>query len=318
MKQLFLILLCGIFLTSCAPYYTRLNWSNLSLEEAKKVIDNGPKLGSVEDQSDIGSTLKVACNTGANTDIIKYLVSNGSDPTQCYLTAYYCRRHDSGDNIDNLLDLTRFLLEKDAPLYNEHITTLTHLYQQDTKKINQFLFRLKPEVVKSRILGKISNSPQKVDQIIKESGIQLTRGEIALAKLESSAMQDKRNSKEWYELIDQIKKDHAQKGIIGMSKTDYITKFGIPDSEYKINDNTIVLIYRKENRRNVPLTSSAHSFNNTNYYRNYFGNVNAYGSENTVITTSGGYVDIEQWQDEIYVDKGIVTGKNQKSKVTTN
>ena len=331
MKQLFWILLCGTFLTSCASYKLRHmtddDWKNMTVPEIQDILHSGIDMDDLEE--DYGEcVLNQACFNTTDINVLETIINAGHNPTHCDLYAYY---ENNTGSLQELLDDTSRLIKKGYTPTTQDYDALLEKYPQEQKKIKKFFDSYMKDYYQGYALSEISENPMHANEILKKYEVQIPYKTILLTKLQSPVMQEKRNSKEWYALIDEIKKNNIKDGILGMSKEDFVVKYGVPDKEYKINNNTTVLIYRNASRKNIPAVSSTYSFGTTSNYYNgksywnnfdnsvhHYGTTNGFNSGGSVTRTAGGYMDIEEWEDLVYVDKGIVTGKNQKQKVTTN
>ncbi len=325
-----MLLLLSTFLSSCASYQIRQktdeDWSNMTVSGVQEILNSGIDMDKLEEEYG-ECLLNLACFNNTDINVIEELMNSGHTPNHCQLYAYY--KNKTGD-LQILLNDTSKLIKKGYTPTTQDFDTLIELYPKEKKAIKKFFFKYIEQDLQGYALGEISEHPEKSEEIIKRYGVRIPYKTILLTKLQSPVMQEKRNSKEWYALVEEIKKNNVKDGILGMKKEDFIVKYGVPDKEYKINADTLLLIYRNERRNNIPAISSTYSFNNTSnyYWISYYntfdntvqhsGKMNGYGSRNSFTTVSGGYMDIEQWEDVIYIDKNIVTGKSQRETVTTN
>lgn len=171
------------------------------------------------------------------------------------------------------------------------------------------------------VLSKVSRNPLQEEKILKMYQINIPREKILLTKLQSLHMNEIRNSNEWYKMIDEIKKLKVKSGILGMTKEEFIMQNGAPDKEYKVNQNTTILTYIREERKNIPAFSntSSISFNNGSFNNGLWNGVSwtNMGMGNSITTTSGGYVKTDRWEDMVFIDKGIVTGVSRRDIIST-
>jgi hypothetical protein len=299
----------------------------MTVSGVQEILNSGIDMDKLEENYG-ECLLNMACFNNTDIDVIEKLMSVGHDSNHCQLYAYY---ENKSGNLQFLLNDTSKLIKKDYIPTTQDFETLIELYPKEEKKIKNFFFKYIEKDLRGYALSEISEYPEKSEEITKKYDIKIPYKTILLTKLQSPKMQEKRNSKEWYALVEEIKKNNIKDGILGMRKEDFIVKYGVPDQEYKINNDTLLLIYKNERRNNIPAISSTYSFNDTsNYYTgssyynafddtiHHSGKMNAYGSGTSITTLSGGYMDVERWEDVIYIDKNIVTGKSQRETVTTN
>ena len=250
----------------------------------------------------------MACMYSPSADVITSMIENGAKPYNCSLYDFLLNKKAHPASKRALIQ--NLLLLGVKPTSLEQSTILNQgLYHP--KKFIELLrkYKISPSeyVIKQEVLA----SPLDYKAHIKNYGKDVGRENILIWIVSYPSFSKKyRNSKQWYELVDYIKKLKIRGEVIGMTKSEYVTKHGIPDQEYKINNNTIVLTYVKELRNNVPLSASSYS---TSSYIDLTDSVYTYGTT----YTSGGYTNVNRWKENVYIDKGIVTGIENQNQVIT-
>ena len=250
----------------------------------------------------------MACMYSPSADVITSMIENGAKPYNCSLYDFLLNKKAHPASKRALIQ--NLLLLGVKPTSLEQSTILNQgLYPP--KKFIELLrkYKISPSeyVIKQEVLA----SPLDYKAHIKNYGKDVGRENILIWIVSYPSFSKKyRNSKQWYELVDYIKKLKIRGEVIGMTKSEYVTKHGIPDQEYKINNNTIVLTYVKELRNNVPLSASSYS---TSSYIDLTDSVYTYGTT----YTSGGYTNVNRWKENVYIDKGIVTGIENQNQVIT-
>jgi len=322
MKKLSLLFV--FILTSCAFIYGHRSfsykfaddWNDMTLEDVKKIVENG---GDIHERNRYGYTpLKMACRYNLHLDIVKFMIDNGASPTECDFSEYV-RNISLRNNFKLAIKGSSVLLSMGVPAssYAEEIMLNTFPEEQETIVETFKKYNVYPS--KDFLRNAIIKHPMKYKELQKIYNVTATDKEIALWRIKSPFMQEKRNTKDWYTLVEQVKNLGIIDGNIGISKSSYITKHGVPDKEYKVNNETTILVYIQESRVNIPVSAhtSSYSYGTANYNQ-FFDNIqeNTYGDSYTRI--HGGYMKINQWQQSVYIDKGIVTGVTVKDKIVTH
>ena len=312
MKKLSLIFVFA--LTGCAIIYGNKSflyksaddYRTMTVADVEQIVANG---GDLNVKNSLGRyPISMACIYSPSADVITSMIENGAKPYNCSLYDFLLNKNASFVSKQALIQNLLTLGVKPTSLEQEVILN-QGLY--NPKKFIELLkkYKISPSeyVIKKEILA----SPLDYKTHIKNYGKDIGKENILVWIISSPSFSKKyRNSKQWYELVDYIKASKARGGIIGMSKSEYVTKYGIPDQEYKINNNTIVLTYVKELRNNVPLSASSYSKSF------YFDTMDTVYTQGTTYT-SGGYTNVNRWKENVYVDKGIVTGVENQDQVIT-
>lgn len=317
------ILLSFAFITSCALIYanssfiykTNKDWSMMTLENVQTIIKNG---GNVKERNADGYTpLTLICRYNVHVEIVKFLIENGANPKECHLDEYI-KNISRKKNFNIVFKGTSLLLSLGVAPTSFAEDKMLSIYSDNQKEILKLFEKYKTYPSKEFVRNMILINPLEYKDILKKYNVSIPAEEVVLWRLKSKAMQEKRNKKEWYKLVDEAKKLGVKEGYLGMSKAEYIAEFGIPDREYKLNADTIILVYIQEERRNIPVSSQTiYSSSGSADYNQYLNTVqsSSFGVSRTQV--KGGYMSVNQWQNSVYIDRGIVTGIKRKDKITT-
>ena len=322
MKKLSIILIFA--LTGCAILYanrsflykSEQDWKHMRLEDVKKIMYNG---GNINEKNTYGYTpLCMACRYNLHLNMIKFMIENGANPSECNLDEYIMNAS-TNNNYSLVIKGTSILLKLGVPASTYAEETLLKKFPLKQKETVNFFKEYNTYPSKTFLRDAITMNPMKYKELQNLYNVKATDKEIALWRIKSPTMQEKRNTKDWYNLVEQVKKLGIVDGNIGISKSNYITKYGVPDKEYKVNSETTILVYTQENRINIPI--SAHTTTSsygTSRYNEFLDNIqtDSYGHSHT--TVRGGYMKVNQQQHNVYIDKGIVTGFKAKDKIVTH
>ena len=314
MKKLSLIFIFA--LTGCAIIYGNRSflyksaddYRNMTVADVDKIVSNGGDLSAVNSSG--YRPISMACKSGANVDVIKQMIQNGANSYDCSLYDFFIyttkNPYDRSVILKNVEDLINAGVE---PTVLAEETILESMFFNPETVISLFK---KYDVYPSQTYIKklIINSPANYKRYLNLYKKQINERLVIEWILSSPYQKSLRGLSEWYEIVDKAKKYKIRNGVIGMTKEEYIMGHGIPDQEYKINKNTTVLTYIKELRKNVPLSARSYS---TSSYFDLTDTVYTHGST----YTSGGYTNVNRWKENVYIDKGIITGIENQDQVIT-
>ncbi len=320
-----LLALCGcsiIYSGSSFKYKTSEDWREMTKEDVLHIIQND---GNVNEKNKKNRyPLTEACFNSSDPEVILTLLDAEPISRECALAIFmqnYFKVHHTNDrNFDTqkLLTIIKSFYDRGVDVTSRSIEILMNATSDsEHAQITQFCKKnFKITVTDSYVLNKISLDPLNSEKIIKIYQVPVSRKDVLLTKIKSEKMFEKRNTTEWYKLVDDFKSENLKEGILGMKKEDFVVKNGVPDKEYKVNDKSIILIYTSETRQNIPISSHTSSYSFSNGLWDSYG-WNETGFGNSFTTTSGGYMKTNRWETVVFVDKGIVTGTSRRDLVST-
>lgn len=336
MKKLLILsflVMCGcamINANSSFRYKTSDDWAKMTKADVLLLLENGADINEfceVENRP----PLVMASEYSSDTEVILAILdANPTEKTffwapfiKNYKTQKFKEFPNSKEFLDSLLNDMLKIHKSDVRVDRFDVEAILDNFTiDDHEQIATFCKKnFGITIDEAYVLDKISLYPLQDKKILKIYKIDIPRKDVVLTKIKSAEMNELRNSKEWYELVDEVKKLNIKSGLIGMSKENFVIQNGAPDKEYKVNQNTTILIYASEERKNIPALSntSSISFNNGTFNNGLWNNVgwSSFGFGNSTTTTSGGYVKTDRWEDMVFVDKGIVTGTSRRDVIST-